>query len=187
MTARLSKINEHFAMTIEITQGNIVDCRDEVIVNAANESLLAGGGVCGAIHRGAGTQLAEACRKIGHCPTGQAVITPGFQLKAQYVIHAVGPQWRDGSHNESQLLARCYQQIFALVKKYHLKSVAIPAISTGIYGFPLKLATKIAAKAAKEHHANSPEILIRFVCYSAEDIEIYRQIFTEENIEFKLN
>lgn len=163
-------------MAIEITHGDIVAGDDDAIVNAANEALLAGGGVCGAIHRSAGPQLAEACKKIGHCPTGQAIITPGFKLKARYVIHAVGPQWQGGLHNEPQLLTQCYQHIFALVKKYHLKSVAIPAISTGIYGFPLKLATEIAVKAAKEYSVSFPETLIRFVCYSIEDAKIYHQI-----------
>jgi O-acetyl-ADP-ribose deacetylase len=163
-------------MTIEITHGDIVACEDDAIVNAANEALFPGGGVCGAIHRSAGPELAEACRKIGHCPTGQAVITPGFQLKAQYVIHAVGPQWQGGLHNESPLLTQCYQNIFALVEKYHLSSIAIPAISTGIYGFPLKLATEIAVKVAREYNAHFPDTRIRFVCYSIEDAEIYRQI-----------
>jgi len=163
-------------MAIEIMVGNITTCNDDAIVNAANEALLPGGGVCGAIHHAAGPELAAACRALGHCPTGNAVITPGFNLKAKHVIHAVGPKWQDGRHGENNLLAQCYQSIFTLVKDHRLKSVAIPAISTGIYGFPLQQATEIAVKMAKEFSAVAPDITIRFVCYSNDVAKIYREM-----------
>lgn len=163
-------------MPIEIFVGDITTCSEEAIVNAADESLTPGGGVCGAIHQAAGPQLAEACREIGHCPTGQAVITPGFQLKAKYVIHTVGPRWRDGLHGEQELLRQCYQSIFHLVNQYQLKSIAIPAISTGIYGFPIRPATEIAVNIAKKYQENSPRVLIRFVCYEKGIDKIYEEL-----------
>ena len=148
----------------------------DAIVNAANESLLAGGGVCGAIHRAAGHGLEEACLQIGHCPTGGAVITPGFGLKARHVIHAVGPQWLDGNRGEAALLEKCYRSVFGLVESHGLASVALPAISTGIYHFPLEPATQIAVRVAREFQQERPEVIVTFVCFDQKTHDIYRKI-----------
>ncbi len=133
------------ASRIEIHQGDITRLDVDAIVNAANESLAPGGGVCGAIHRAAGPELAEACARIGHCPTGGARITPGFALEARHVIHAVGPVWRGGTEDEAGLLASAYRGSLDLVKRHALASIAFPAISTGVYGYPLGQASEIAA------------------------------------------
>ncbi len=129
---------------IEIFAGDITTLAVDAIVNAANERLAPGGGVCGAIHRAAGLELARACGKIGRCPTGEARITPGFELPANHVIHAVGPVWRGGGEKEPALLAECYRNCLELARESGIASIAFPAISTGIYGFPLDQATDIA-------------------------------------------
>jgi O-acetyl-ADP-ribose deacetylase (regulator of RNase III) len=157
---------------INIVVGDIAEQATDAIVNAANEALLPGGGVCGAIHRAAGPELARACRDIGHCPTGSAVITPGFRLKARFVIHAVGPRWLGGHHGEADLLRRFYDSIFAIVLERGMASVAIPAISTGIFGYPLDAATAIAVRSAIPH-AHATEI--RFVCYEEAVAKVYHQ------------
>ncbi len=131
---------------IEIHQGDITRLDVDAIVNAANESLVPGGGVCGAIHRAAGPELAAACAGIGHCPTGGARITSGFALTARHVIHAVGPVWQGGTADEAGLLASAYRGSLDLSKHHALASIAFPAISTGIYGYPLGRATEIAAE-----------------------------------------
>jgi len=129
---------------IEVVQGDITQQQVEAIVNAANNSLLGGGGVDGAIHRAAGPELLEECRKLKGCPTGQAKITQGYRLPVKWVIHTVGPVWRGGNYKENEYLAQCYQSCFNLVEKYRLKTVAFPSISTGAYRFPLEYAVKIA-------------------------------------------
>ena len=129
---------------IEVVQGDITKQQVEAIVNAANNSLLGGGGVDGAIHRVAGPELLEECRKLKGCPTGEAKITRGYRLPAKWVIHTVGPVWRGGNYKEDKYLAQCYQSCFALIEKHQLKTVAFPSISTGAYRFPLECATKIA-------------------------------------------
>ena len=129
---------------IEVVQGDITKQQVEAIVNAANNSLLGGGGVDGAIHRAAGLELLEECRKLKGCPTGQAKITRGYRLPAKWVIHTVGPIWRGGNYKEDEYLARCYQSCFSLIEKQQLKIVAFPSISTGAYRFPLERATRIA-------------------------------------------
>jgi O-acetyl-ADP-ribose deacetylase (regulator of RNase III) len=131
---------------IAIVQADITTLEVDAIVNAANESLLGGGGVDGAIHRAAGPGLLAHCRTLGGCKTGDAKITPGFELPARYVIHAVGPRWRGGDRNEDELLASAYRASLRLVSDYNLRTVAFPAISTGIYGFPLDRATRIAVR-----------------------------------------
>jgi len=129
---------------IDIVQGDITKLQVDALVNAANNSLLGGGGVDGAIHRVAGPELLEECRKLKGCSTGEAKITRGFQLPAKWVIHTVGPIWRDGNYKEDEYLAHCYQNCFTLLEKYRLKTVAYPSISTGAYRFPLERAAKIA-------------------------------------------
>ncbi len=131
---------------IEVLEFDITRLGVDAIVNAANESLAPGGGVCGAIHRAAGPELARECTAIGSCPTGQAVITKGYKLPAKYVIHTVGPVWRGGVLGEDSLLSRCYSASLDLAKQKGLLSIAFPAISTGIFGYPKDRAAKIAAK-----------------------------------------
>ena len=147
----------------------------DAIVNAANEELLPGGGVCGAIHRAAGPQLAAACAEIGYCPTGKARITPGFDLRAKYVIHAVGPFWDGGHDGEAELLAGAYKSSIRLAKKRGLKSIAFPAISTGIYGYPLEAATKVAVEAVRAVTTEPSSIQrIVFACFSEAVLATYR-------------
>ena len=134
------------ASRIEIHRGDITRLDVDAIVNAANESLAPGGGVCGAIHRAAGPELAEACARIGHCPTGGARITPGFALEARHVIHAVGPVWQGGTEDEAGLLAGAYRSSLDLAKRHALASIAFPTISTGVYGYPLAQASEIAVE-----------------------------------------
>ena len=159
-------------MTIKIITGDITELNCDAIVNAANSNLLAGGGVCGAIHNAAGQSLERVCKEIGGCETGDAVITRGFDLKAKFVIHAVGPRWWDGTRNEAELLKNCYKRIFEIVRDNNIKSVAIPAISTGIYRFPLEQATEIAIKIAQENDSENLEII--FTCFGDDVAEVYK-------------
>ncbi|MCC5894559.1 MAG: O-acetyl-ADP-ribose deacetylase [Alkalibacterium sp.] len=137
-------------MEIEIIQGDITELKVDAIVNAANKSLLGGGGVDGAIHRAAGPELKEACRKLNGAETGEAKLTKGFNLPASYVIHTVGPVYRDGNHGEADKLKACYANSFKVANEHDLKTVAFPAISTGIYGYPLEEASKIAVDTVME-------------------------------------
>lgn len=161
--------------------GDITALDVGAIVNAANEGLLPGGGVCGAIHRAAGPALAAACRKLGHCPTGSAVITPGFGLKARHVVHAVGPVWHGGTAGEEALLRGCYARSLALAAEAGLKDIAFPAISTGIFGYPLDLAARVAvgAVAATLAHQTLPERVI-FCCFDEATATIYRAALQQE-------
>jgi O-acetyl-ADP-ribose deacetylase (regulator of RNase III) len=147
----------------------------DAIVNAANESLAPGGGVCGAIHRAAGPELARACAAVGACPTGEARITPGFNLPARYVIHAVGPVWGGGHAGEAALLASAYRSAMALAAQHGLASVAFPAISTGIFGYPLQEATRVAVTTVGEALASSASPMdIVFACFSEKVLAAYR-------------
>jgi O-acetyl-ADP-ribose deacetylase (regulator of RNase III) len=147
----------------------------DAIVNAANEGLLPGGGVCGAIHRGAGPELARACAKAAPCPTGEARITPGFALPAKYVIHAVGPIWRGGHRGEPDLLASAYRASLALAREYQLASIAFPAISTGIYGYPLQEAANVAAASVLDEMQNPGTLThVLFACFSLPVLDAYR-------------
>ena len=158
-------------MAISVVKGDITRQRVDAIVNSANPSLLAGGGVCGAIHKAAGLKLEVACKAIGRCGVGAAVITPAFNLKAKCVIHAVGPRWLDGTRGEPELLEQCYASIFRLVAENDFKSVAIPSISTGIYHYPLDGAAEIAMRMARKNH--KAEQLIQFICFDDDTLRAY--------------
>ena len=155
---------------LEVVVADITTLDVDTIVNAANSSLAGGGGVDGAIHRAAGPELKEACLKLGGCDTGQAKITDGYSLLARHVIHAVGPIWRDGNQNETEDLANAYRNSLAIAKQRNLKSIAFPAISTGIYGFPKELAAKIAVtESIKFLETESHEInQLIFCCFDEE-------------------
>jgi O-acetyl-ADP-ribose deacetylase (regulator of RNase III) len=154
---------------------DITTLATDAIVNAANESLAPGGGVCGAIHHAAGPELARACAAIGRCPTGEARITPGFRLPAKFVIHAVGPMWRGGELGEAELLALAYRSSLALAEENGLRSIAFPAISTGIYGYPLELATPVAVSAVREAAAASSVERVVFACFTPDVERVYRR------------
>ena len=161
---------------LEIFQGDITTLDVDAIVNAANEQLAPGGGVCGAIHRAAGPELARACRALGGCPTGEARITPGFELTARHVIHAVGPVWHGGDQGEEAALAGAYRSALDLAGERGLASIAFPAISTGIYGFPLDRATGIAVAACRQGLAGGSSLKrIVFAVFGAEAEAAYRQ------------
>src|SRR5262247_1811526 len=162
------------ATKIEAVRGDITKQDVDAIVNAANTSLLGGGGVDGAIHRAAGRELLEACRKIGGCPTGEARMTPGFRLLARHVIHTVGPVWGGGTRGEPALLRNCYERSLALAVEHGLRSLAFPSISTGAYRFPIDRAARIAVDSVRSHAGSSaPLALVRFVCFSAKDLAVY--------------
>ncbi|HBO97822.1 MAG TPA: O-acetyl-ADP-ribose deacetylase [Candidatus Omnitrophica bacterium] len=164
---------------IEITQSDITKLKVDAIVNAANETLLGGGGVDGAIHKAAGPQLLEECRGLGGCPTGDAKITRGYKLSAKHVIHTVGPVWHDGKHNEEALLKNCYQRSLEIALDNNLKTIAFPCISTGVYRFPKDKAARIAVATVQECLKKMPEIeKVIFVCFSQEDFNIYRKLLT---------
>lgn len=160
---------------IEASQGDITKEAVDAIVNAANESLLGGGGVDGAIHRAAGPDLLEECRRLGGCPTGEARITAGYRLHARHVIHTVGPVWHGGERGEPELLASCYRSALALAEAHRLQSIAFPAISTGVYGYPPPSAARIAVATVRGHDADSVK-LVRFVCFDPETRDLYRQL-----------
>ena len=165
---------------VTILQDDITRQDTDAIVNAANENLTPGGGVCGAIHAAAGPGLARACDEIGGCPTGEAVITDAFALPCRRVIHAVGPIWHGGDHNEAELLASCYRRSLHLAAGKGLASVAFPGISTGIYGYPVASASRVALRAVAETLAELPEIQeVRLVCFSTGDLDAYMTAWRE--------
>lgn len=164
---------------IDVVEGDITKLAVDAIVNAANESLLAGGGVCSAIHRAAGPELEEECRTLGGCPTGQARITRCYRLPARHVIHTVGPVWRGGKTGEPELLEGCYRNSLALAKTHGLKSIAFPAISTGIYGYPLVAAARIAVSTVADVLPSMPEAKVTFCTFGTEATKTYRDILFE--------
>ena len=156
-------------------QGDISQQRVDAIVNAANTGLRVGAGVCGAIHHAAGPELERACLALGGCQTGDAKMTPGYRLAARWVIHAVGPVWQGGEHQEDALLASCYRKSLELAEQHDIRTIAFPAISTGIYGFPLKRAADIAVSTTRrflDGHA-LPE-KVTFICFSRHDFQVYQ-------------
>jgi len=165
---------------IEIVQGDITRLEVDAIVNAANQSLLGGGGVDGAIHRSAGPQLLEECRELGGCPTGEARLTSGYNLPARYVLHTVGPVWHGGGHNEDNLLASCYRNTLELALKHKLRSIAFPSISTGVYRFPIERASRIALRVIHDFVVSEERALrVIIVCFSDADQAVYLKAYQE--------
>lgn len=161
---------------ITIIKGDIVKAKADAIVNAANTSLLGGGGVDGAIHRAAGPQLLAECEKLGGCKTGEAKITNGYKLRARHVIHTPGPVWRGGTRGEAALLASCYQNCLLLAEENDIKTIAFPSISTGVYRYPVKDASQIAVQEIKgflQNHALPEQVVI--VCYDDETYKVYKE------------
>ena len=172
--------NQNFSARIAIAAGDITKQNVDAIVNAANTTLLGGGGVDGAIHRAAGPELLSECRTLGGCATGDAKITRGYKLSAKYVIHTVGPVWRDGARGEDELLASCYRVSLSLAKAHKLKSIAFPSISTGAYGFPMERAAHIAVNEVKKFLEENPlPEKVVFVCFGHSALEIYRRTLAE--------
>lgn len=160
---------------IEVVQGDITKLNVDAIVNAANRSLLGGGGVDGAIHRAAGRELLMACMKFGGCETGEARITPGFKLPAKFVIHTPGPIYNDGLHGEPELLRSCYENSMKLAEENGCETVAFSAISTGVYGYPKKAATEIAVKTIREYPTQNVKKVI-FCCFGEDMLKIYQDV-----------
>ena len=162
---------------VNIVEGDITKQQVDAIVNAANTSLLGGGGVDGAIHRAAGPELLEETRKIGGCPTGEARVSKGYKLPAKWVIHTVGPVWKGGQKNEESLLANCYRNSLGAARERGLKSIAFPSISTGAYGFPLERATEIALTETKTFLESDKTLeKVVFVCFGEKVLNTYKQV-----------
>ncbi len=162
---------------IKVVQGDITGLAVDAIVNAANQTLLGGGGVDGAIHRAAGPNLKKYCARLGGCPTGEARISPGFNLPAKHVIHTVGPVWHGGKDGEPALLANCYRNSLRLAVQYKLKTIAFPSISTGAYGYPKEEAAKIAVSVMREYEEDFDEVIC--CCFSAGDKKLYEEALAE--------
>jgi len=164
---------------IKLHKGDITKLKIDAIVNAANTSLLGGGGVDGAIHRAAGKELLKECRTLNGCPTGEAKITKGYNLPAKYVIHTVGPVWNGGKHKEENLLASCYENSLRLAVENKIRSIAFPAISTGVYRFPLELATRIAISEVKDFLSKNDTLeKVIFVCFDERTYSNYKEILS---------
>jgi O-acetyl-ADP-ribose deacetylase (regulator of RNase III) len=169
------------AAKIKLVDADITTLQVDAIVNAANNSLLGGGGVDGAIHRAAGSGLLQECRRLHGCATGDARITKGYNLPAQFVIHTVGPVWQGGSSGEEDLLAGCYQKCFKLARENNLRTMAFPAISTGVYGFPKKKAAFIAVRETQKALSDNDELeRVLFVCFNTETRTAYEEVLREQ-------
>lgn len=165
---------------ISIVKGDITKLEVDAIVNAANKTLLGGGGVDGAIHRAAGKELLEECKTLNGCKTGEAKITKGYKLPAKYVIHTAGPVWSKGKYNEPEKLRNCYLNSLNLAKEYNLKTIAFPSISTGIYGYPIESASKIAIETVISFlNENAVPEKVNFICFSDSDLKVYEKKFKE--------
>jgi O-acetyl-ADP-ribose deacetylase (regulator of RNase III) len=168
------------ATTIRAIHADITTLHVDAIVNAANASLLPGGGVCGAIHRAAGIELVDECRLLGGCQTGNAKLTNGYRLPARYIIHTVGPVWKGGRHGEAVLLASCYQRSLTVATGHGVKTIAFPSISTGIYGYPIAEAAAIAFAATREFVAKPTGIReVTFCCFSEDDLSVYERLLDD--------
>ncbi len=168
---------------MRVIDGDITKLEVDAIVNAANEGLIPGGGVDGAIRRAAGPKIDEECRMMGGCPTGAAVLTGGYDLAANYVIHTAGPVWQGGGKNEEQLLANCYRSVLGIVAKNRLRSAAFPSISTGIYGFPIARASRIAVREVGSFLSlNELPLEIIFCCFGADDTGVYRDALARAGV-----
>lgn len=163
-------------MKLRITLGDITKSDAEAIVNAANTTLLGGGGVDGAIHKAAGPKLLEECRKLNGCRTGEAKITKGYNLKAKYIIHTAGPIWRGGGNHEAELLEACYKNSLELAEKYEISHIAFPSISTGVYAFPVEFAARIAINAIVKYMGDRQ---VDVVCFDSHTLGIYKKILLE--------
>ena len=170
----------HWMLKLKVMEGDITRQKVDAIVNAANSSLLGGGGVDGAIHRAAGPELLAECRTLGGCPTGEARITRGYRLPAKHVIHTVGPVWQGGGAGEDELLARCYRSCFALMEEHGLRSIAFPAISCGAYGFPIDRAARIAVGEVRSFLEREPDVdRVLVVCFGRDVYDAYRTVLQE--------
>jgi O-acetyl-ADP-ribose deacetylase (regulator of RNase III) len=161
---------------IHLIQGDITKFEGDAIVNAANSSLLGGGGVDGAIHRAAGPELLQECRTLGGCPTGEAKLTGAYKLPCKYVIHTVGPIYRDGTRGEPEALKNCYANSLKLALKHEVKSIAFPNISTGVYGYPKEEAAQIAVQTVKDFLSEHPGPEVSFYCFDDDNYRLYQQL-----------